>query len=105
MPKISSWTQRTIPATATIDDVTISLKVRPNVMTPENELALLEAQGTREALEPLFSFFKDFVAEWDITDEEGDTLPICDAVLRAMPSRIIMEIIRQGQEAAQQRGK
>lgn len=104
MAKLSSWTQRTIAARVVVDETEINLQVRPNKQTPEAELRLLEAQGTAD-LGPLFDHFCELVAEWDITDDDGNVLPIGHETLAIFPSRLLMEIIRQVQVRIAEAGK
>jgi hypothetical protein len=104
MVKLSALQGRTVRITVHVGGVELSLKVRPNAMTPQRELELQEADGP-DAVRGLIDFFCDFVAEWDLTDDDGTVLAIVPEVVAGLPSGVMLHVLRHAQAEVDAVGK
>ena len=104
MVKLSQLQGRTARISVSIGEVELSLKVRPNAMTPARELELQEADGS-DAVRSLIEFFCDFVVEWDLTEDDGTVLPITPEVVGSLPSGVMLSVLRHAQAEVDTLGK
>lgn len=105
MVTFSSWAHRTVKIAIDVEGFEVNLSVRPNLMTPEREIQLSETSG-RESIDELLKFFCEYVAAWDITDDDGGLLELDPRVVSAaLPSSVIKSILMESREAVDAQGK
>lgn len=103
MVKLSSFSDRTVDVTVDVGGATLHLTVRPNVMTPALERELSEAEGTR-SMDLLLGMFCQYVAAWDVTDDENVPLELVPGVVAQLPSAVLVGILQSAQEVLRDRG-
>lgn len=105
MVKLSAVSGQSVPVVVTVSGVELSLKVRPHVMTPARELRMQELSGP-EAVGELLAFFCDYVAEWDLTDDDDVPIGIRPEVVGSvLPSSVMLAMLAQAQEQVTELGK
>jgi len=104
MAKLSSWTNRTVTVTIDLDGTPVTLTVRPNLMTPERELALREATG-REGVAEVIRFFCEYVQAWDITDDDDVMVPLDPEVITTnFPGNLLRQILTESSDKVAEQG-
>lgn len=88
MVKVSSFQNRLVPVSIEVDGDIINLKVRPYAVTPEMELSEDNAM----------EMFVAFIAEWDVTDDDGNPWPINVDSLNVFPSFLLVQIVAEARK-------
>jgi len=103
MVKLSSFSDRTVDITVDVAGAALKLTVRPNVMTPALERRMVEAEGAR-SMDLLLGMFCDYIAAWDVTDDEGVPLRLEPDVVAELPSTILVGILESAQAELKAKG-
>jgi len=100
MPKLSKFTESTRKIAVKIEDETINLTVKPSAWTLELEALQLEPVASGEdAKKRITNMFMQIVIAWDITDEDGEPLPITYDNLVQFPSYLLVAIMEEVKKA------
>lgn len=72
---------------------TVSITYRPGELTPETEDALREAREQNRTTDALIELMVRALVGWDVTDDDGEPLPIAAETLRPFPTALLLHIM------------
>lgn len=88
--KLSDLLNQTGTVAILVNNETINIKYRTNLLTDENKSKALENKDNDDAF--LRDVLVKTIIEWDIVDDHNNPLPCNDEVLREIDSRILSEM-------------
>lgn len=72
---------------------TLNVTYRPGVMTPDEDDRIQAARETNTATDALIDLMSRLLAAWDVVDDDDKPLPVTPALLRSMPSGLLLAIM------------
>lgn len=98
--KLSKLSNRTAMCTLELEDETLTLTVRPYLMTPERERLMAAAETADDAVDALMEFLCEYVVSWDVMDDNDNPVALEPAsVATLIPSNVVLYILREAKAA------
>lgn len=93
MPKLTDLVADRATVAVPFDGASLKVTYRPGAITPKVQAAVFKAQREQDVNAGLCQPLSKLLVRWDLTDDEGETVPTTAESLADLPAQLLMRVL------------